>query len=289
MNGIRLFCCAVLFQIKANRERQMTDSTMVNPGAWASLIEKAPNFLTTIGLKLLAAILIYLIGKWVARMISNLIKKLMGKSKVDSSLTAFIGNLVYAILLIFVIIAAVGKLGVQTTSFVAIIGAAGLAVGMALQGSLSNFAAGVMIILFKPFKVGESIIGAGITGKVHDIGVFSTIILTSDNRKIIVPNAKLSGDSITNFSAMPTRRIELSIGVPGSSDINGTRELLLAVLNSEEKVLKDPAPAVSITAADAAAITFGLYAHVNNADLGTVQAALTEKIKLALTAKGIWA
>jgi len=267
----------------------MTDSTMVNPSAWASLIEKAPNFLTTIGLKLLAAILIYLIGKWVARMISNLIKKLMGKSKVDSSLTAFIGNLVYAILLIFVIIAAVGKLGVQTTSFVAIIGAAGLAVGMALQGSLSNFAAGVMIILFKPFKVGESIIGAGITGKVHDIGVFSTIILTSDNRKIIVPNAKLSGDSITNFSAMPTRRIELSIGVPGSSDINGTRELLLAVLNSEEKVLKDPAPAVSITAADAAAITFGLYAHVNNADLGTVQAALTEKIKLALTAKGIWA
>lgn len=267
----------------------MPDSTMVNPGAWASLIEKAPHFFTTISLKLLAAILIYLIGKWVARMISNLIKKLMGKSKVDPSLTSFIGNLVYAILLIFVIIAAVGKLGVQTTSFVAIIGAAGLAVGMALQGSLANFAAGVMIILFKPFKVGDSITGAGITGKVHDIGIFSTIILSSDNRKIIVPNAKLSGDSITNFSAMPTRRIELSIGVPGSVEINSARELLLAVLNSEEKVLKDPAPVVTITAADAAAITFGLFAHVNNADLGAVQTALTEKIKLALTAKGIWA
>lgn len=267
----------------------MPDSTMVNPSAWAGMIAKAPQFLTTIGMKLLAAILIYLIGKWIARLIANTIKKLMGKSKVDPSLTAFIGNLIYAVLLIFVIIAAIGKLGVQTTSFIAIIGAAGLAVGMALQGSLSNFSAGVMLILFKPFKVGDSIIGAGITGKVHDIGVFSTIILTSDNRKVIVPNAKLSGDSITNFSAMPTRRLELSIGVPGGTDINGARELLLAVLNSEEKVLKDPAPAVMISAADAAAVTFGLYAHVNNPDLGAVQAALTEKIKLALTAKGIWA
>jgi small conductance mechanosensitive channel len=261
---------------------------MVNPGAWAAMLEKAPHFLTTIGLKLLAAILIYLIGKWIARLLTNTLKKIMGKSKVDPSLTQFIGNLVYAILLIFVILAAIGKLGVQTTSFIAIIGAAGLAVGMALQGSLSNFSAGVMLILFKPFKVGDSITGAGITGKVHDIGIFSTIILTSDNRKVIVPNAKLSGDSITNFSAMPTRRIELSIGVPGGTEINGTRELLLAVLNSEEKVLKDPSPAVIITAADAAAITFGLYAHVNNADLATVQTVLVEKIKLALTAKGIW-
>jgi len=268
---------------------KMADSTMVNPGAWAGMIAKAPHLLTTIGLKLLAAILIYLIGKWVARQISNLIKKMMGKSKVDPSLTVFIGNLVYALLLIFVIIAAVGKLGVQTTSFVAIVGAAGLAVGMALQGSLANFAAGVMIILFKPFKVGDSIIGAGINGKVHDIGVFSTIILTSDNRKVIVPNAKLSSDSITNFTAMPTRRIELSIGVPGGTEINSARELLMAVLNSEEKVLKDPAPSVAIIAADAGAITFGMYAHVNNADLGGVQASLVEKVKLALTAKGIWA
>lgn len=267
----------------------MPDSTMVDPSAWAGMVEKALPFAVTIGLKLLAAILIYIIGKWIAKLIANMLRKIMTRGKVDESLVGFVGNIVYAIILIFVIIAAISKLGVQTTSFIAIIGAAGLAVGMALQGSLSNFAAGVMLILFKPFKLGDSIIGAGVTGKVHDIGVFHTIILTGDNRKVIVPNAKLSGDSITNFSAMPTRRIELAISVPGATDLSMARELLLAVVNSEEKVLKDPAASVAVSAADAGAITFGVYAHVNNADMGAVQTALTEKIKIALTMKGIWA
>ncbi|MDY0150697.1 MAG: mechanosensitive ion channel [Candidatus Cloacimonas sp.] len=267
----------------------MTEATVTNPSAWAALLEKAPQFLSTIGLKLIAAILIYVIGKWVAKMIANLLRKIMVRSKVDPSLVSFVGNLAYAVILIFVIIAAIGKLGVQTTSFIALIGAAGLAVGMALQGSLANFAAGVMLILFKLFKVGDAIIGAGVTGTVHDIGIFHCTILTSDNRKVIVPNAKLSNDSITNFTAMPTRRIELSIAVPGTADISASRELLLAILNAEDKLLKNPPPAVSLNTADAAAITFGLYAHVNNADLGAVQAALVEKIKLVLTAKGIWA
>ncbi len=267
----------------------MPDSTMVNPSAWAGMVEKAIPLAVTIGLKLLAAILIYLVGKWIAKLIANMLRKVMLRSKVDPSLVAFISNVVYAIILIFVVIAAIGKLGVQTTSFIAIVGAAGLAVGMALQGSLSNFAAGVMLIIMKPFKVGDSISAAGITGKVHDIGVFHSIILPSDNRKVIVPNAKLSGDSIVNFSAMPTRRIELSIVVPGATDLNMARELLLAILNSEDKVLKEPVASVSVTAADAAAITFGVYAHVNNADMGSVQTALTEKIKTAFTLKGVWA
>lgn len=267
----------------------MPDSTMVDPSAWAGMIEKATPFVITMGLKLLAAVLIYLVGRWIARLIANTLKKIMTRGKVDASLVSFVGNIVYAIILVFVIIAAISKLGVQTTSFIAIIGAAGLAVGMALQGSLSNFAAGVMLILFKPFKLGDSIIGAGITGKVHDIGVFHTIILTGDNRKVIVPNAKLSADSITNLSAMPTRRIELAISVPGGTDLDSARELLLAVVNSEEKVLKEPAASVAVNAADAGAITFGVYAHVNNADLGAVQTALTEKIKIAFTMKGIWA
>ncbi|MBP7310377.1 MAG: mechanosensitive ion channel [Candidatus Cloacimonetes bacterium] len=254
-----------------------------------SIMDRLPQLLSTIGLKLLAAILIYLIGKWIARMIANLVKKMMTKGKVDPSLTSFISNIIYAVLLIFVIIAAIGRLGVQTTSFIAIIGAAGLAVGMALQGTLANFASGVMIILFKPFKVGDSIVGAGQTGTVHDIGVFSTTMLTGDNRKIIIPNAKLSGDIITNFSAMPTRKIDMAIVVPGATDMATARELLLAVVNSEEKVLKDPAASVAVSAADAAAITFGISAHVSNADMGAVQTSLIEKIKLALNAKGIWA
>jgi len=255
----------------------------------STLMDKAPQFFTSLGLKLLAAVLIYIIGKWIAKMISNVIRKMMNHSKVDASLVAFISNIVYALILVFVIIAAIGRLGVQTTSFVAIIGAAGLAVGMALQGSLANFAAGVMLILLKPFKVGDTITGAGITGTVHDIGVFSSVILTGDNRKVIVPNSKLSGDSITNYTAMPTRKVELAISVPGNTEINPARELLLAIVNSEEKVLKEPAPSVAITAADAANITFGIGAHVNTSDLGVVQSSLTEKIKLAFTAKGIWA
>jgi len=259
------------------------------PVNFEAFIEKLPVLLMNYGAKLLAAILIYLIGKWIARMLSNVLKKLMTKGKVDNSLVLFIGNLVYAIILVFVIIAAIARLGVQTTSFIAILGAAGLAVGMALQGSLSNFAAGVMLILFKPFKVGDSITGAGITGNVQDIGIFHSIITTSDNRKVIVPNAKLSGDSITNFSALPTRRVELSISVPGTSDINQVRELLRTIVETEAAILKDPAAAISITDANAGAIVFGIYAHVNNPDLGKVQASLVEKIKIVFTEKGIWA
>lgn len=266
----------------------MPDSTFVNPSAWAEIASQAPQFLVTNGSKLLAAILIYVIGKWIARIISNLLRKMMMHSKVDASLVAFVGNLSYAVILIFVIIAAIGKLGIQTTSFIALIGAAGLAVGMALQGSLSNFAAGVMLIIFKPFKVGDTITGAGMTGKVHDIGIFNSIVLTSDNRKLIIPNAKLSADSITNFSAMPTRRIELNISVPGTSDILQVREILSGILSSEEGVLKDPAPIVSLVDANAASITFGVFAHVNSAELSAVQSSIVEKIKLKLTQKEIW-
>lgn len=266
----------------------MPDSTMVDPSAWAGMVEKAVPVIISYGFKLLAAILIYLVGKWVAKLIAEMLRKVMTRSKVDASLVGFVCNVVYAILLIFVVIAAIGKLGVQTTSFIAIVGAAGLAVGMALQGSLSNFAAGVMLIIMKPFKLGDSISAAGVTGKVHDIGVFHSVILTSDNRKIIVPNAKLSGDSITNFTAMPTRRVELSIVVPGATDIPMVRELLLAVIGTEDKVLAEPAPSVTVSAANAAEISLDVFAQVNNPDLRTVQTSLIEKIKIALNAKGIW-
>ncbi len=266
----------------------MPDSTMVDPSAWAGMAEKAVPVIISYGFKLLAAILIYLVGKWVAKLIAEMLRKVMTRSKVDASLVGFVCNVVYAILLIFVVIAAIGKLGVQTTSFIAIVGAAGLAVGMALQGSLSNFAAGVMLIIMKPFKLGDSISAAGVTGKVHDIGVFHSVILTSDNRKIIVPNAKLSGDSITNFTAMPTRRVELSIVVPGATDIPMVRELLLAVIGTEDKVLTEPAASVSVSSANATEISFDVYAHVNNPDLRMVQTSLMEKIKIALSAKGIW-
>lgn len=256
---------------------------------WDTLLEAAPDFIVTIGLKLLAAILIYLIGKWVAKLLTNLLRKVLIKSKMEDTLISFLTNIIYAILLVFVIIAAIGKLGVQTTSLVAIIGAAGLAVGLALQGSLSNFASGVMLILFKPYKVGDMVVAAGTTGMVQEVGIFNTIILTSDNTKIIIPNSSISGGAITNFSAMPTRRIELSVSVPGTADMAKVSSVLQNILDSDERILKDPSASIVISSATPGEIIFGVYPHVKNADMAAVQASLTENIKLRLTAEGIWA
>ncbi len=252
-------------------------------------MERLPEMLLSFGAKLIVALIIFFIGKWIAKAISNVVKRLMGKGKMDSNVAQFLGNLIYGVMLAFVIIAAIARLGVQTTSLVAIFGAATLAVGMALQGTLGNFSSGVMLLIFRPFKVGDSVIAGGINGKVHDIGIFATTIIPSDGRKVIVPNGKLSNDTITNFSVMPVRRIELSVNVPGNTDINAVRDLLRAVIDSESDLLKDPAPAIVMTDANAAAIIFGIYANVKNEDYGRIRASMVEKVKLALTTKGFWA
>ena len=266
-------------QIK--KEKEMSEQVSV-------IIAKLPEILISFGGKLLVAIIIFIIGKWIAKALANLFKKLLSKSKMDSNVAQFFGNIVYAVLLIFVILAAIARLGVQTTSFIAILGAATLAIGMALQGTLGNFSAGVMLLVYKPFKVGDSVIAGGINGKVHDIGIFQTVIIPSDGRKVIIPNGKLTNDTITNFSALPTRRVEISVSVPGTADIAAVRDLLRAVMESESDVLKDPAPSIVITDANAATIVYGLYVHVNSADYGKVHASMVEKVKLALTTKGIW-
>lgn len=253
------------------------------------MLERLPELLISFGGKVLVALIIFIVGKWVARMLSDVIKRILTKGKMDSTVAQFLGNLIYGVILAFVVIAAIGKLGVQTTSLVAIFGAATLAVGMALQGTLGNFSSGVMLLIFRPFKVGDSVIAGGITGKVEDIGIFSTTIIPSDGRKVIIPNGKLSNDTITNFSALPTRRIEISINVPGNTDINAVRDLLREVLESETDILKDPAAAIVMTDANAGAIVFGIYAHVNTPNFGKVHASLLEKLKLALNTKGFWA
>lgn len=253
------------------------------------MLERLPELLISFGGKVLVALIIFIVGKWVARMLSDVIKRILTKGKMDSTVAQFLGNLIYGVILAFVVIAAIGKLGVQTTSLVAIFGAATLAVGMAMQGTLGNFSSGVMLLIFRPFKVGDSVIAGGITGKVEDIGIFSTTIIPSDGRKVIIPNGKLSNDTITNFSALPTRRIEISINVPGNTDINAVRDLLREVLESETDILKDPAAAIVMTDANAGAIVFGIYAHVNTPNFGKVHASLLEKLKLALNTKGFWA
>lgn len=253
------------------------------------MLERLPELMISFGGKVLVALIIFIVGKLVARMLSDVIKRILTKGKMDSTVAQFLGNLIYGVILALVVIAAIGKLGVQTTSLVAIFGAATLAVGMALQGTLGNFSSGVMLLIFRPFKVGDSVIAGGITGKVEDIGIFSTTIIPSDGRKVIIPNGKLSNDTITNFSALPTRRIEISINVPGNTDINAVRVLLREVLESETDILKDPAAAIVMTDANAGAIVFGIYAHVNTPNYGKVHASLLEKLKLALNTKGFWA
>jgi small conductance mechanosensitive channel len=162
-----------------------------------NVIEKVYEYLALYGMNVVAAILIFFIGKWVARLIAQIAEKLMTRAKVDKTLIPFVKNIAYFALLVFVVIIALGKLGIQTTSFVAVIGAAGLAVGLALQGSLANFAAGFMLIIFKPFSVGDIIEAGGAAGTVQEVQIFNTILLSPDNKKIIVPNAKITADKIT--------------------------------------------------------------------------------------------
>lgn len=255
----------------------------------SALITKLPAIILVFGGKLLVAAAIFIIGKWIAKALANVFKKIISRGKLDSTVVQFLGNIIYGVVLIFVILAAIARLGVQTTSLIAILGAATLAIGMAMQGTLSNFSAGVMLLVFKPFRLGDSVIAGGVTGVVHDIGIFQTIILASDNRKVIVPNNKLSNDTITNFTAMPTRRVELSVSVPGTADIATVRDTLQAVIANEAAALKDPPPSIVLTAADDKTIVLGVNVHVKNADYGAVHARLTETIKLALTANGVWA
>ena len=172
------------------------------------MLDRMYGYIVTYGLSFIAALLIFVIGRWVAGVISRLIEKLMIKSNVEQTLATFVKNISYVGFLVFVVIAALSKLGIQTTSFVAIIGAAGLAVGLALQGSLANFAAGVMLIIFKPFKVGEFIQAGGALGTVQEIQIFNTILNAPDNRRVVVPNSKITGDNITNFSGITNRRID---------------------------------------------------------------------------------
>jgi small conductance mechanosensitive channel len=194
--------------------------------------QQVMDFITIYGLKVIGAIVILIIGRMVAGWLRRMIRKTMTSRGVDAALVGFVSSIVYALVMIFVILAALSKFGVQTASFVAILGAAGFAVGFALQGSLSNFASGVMLLLFRPFKVGDFIDAAGVAGTVKDIKLFTTIIATGDNVQILVPNGQIYGGTIKNFSANDTRRVDLVIGIGYDSPIDKSMELLLGLMKS---------------------------------------------------------
>ena len=250
-------------------------------------LERLPEYLATYGMRLVAAVLIFVIGKWVARLIARLLEKLMIKSNMDKTLAKFLRNLVYFLLLAFVIIGAIDKLGVQTTSLVAIIGAAGLAIGFALQGSLSNFAAGVMIIIFRPFKVGDFVEAAGTMGSVQEIKIFSTILRSPDNRLIVVPNSKITADNITNFTAIDRRRIDMVFGISYDDDIRKAKEVLEGIVKSDQRVLSDPAPVIAVSELGDSSVNLVCRPWVKPSDYWDVYFETTEKAKLALEAAGL--
>ena len=253
----------------------------------SNLLGKVYELLTVYGMKVVAAIVILIVGRWVARGITNVIKKMMTKSKTDETLVKFVGSLSYIALLAFVIIAALNQLGIQTTSFIAVLGAAGLAIGLALQGSLGNFAAGVLMIIFKPFKVGDYIEGAGVAGVVEEIQIFTTQLLTPDNKTVIVPNAKMTGDNITNYTAKGTRRVDFVFGIGYDDDIDKARQVIEGIINADERVLKDPAPMVAVSELADSSVNFVARAWTAASDYWSFYFDTTEKVKKQMDAEGI--
>ena len=204
------------------------------------------ELVTTFGLKIIAAIVVLIVGKWVSKFLTNVSRKVMAKRNIDSTLVAFTSNLVYVALMVFVILAALGQLGIQTTSFIAVIGAAGLAIGLALQGSLANFAAGFLMIIFRPFKVGDYIEGGGVSGVVEEISIFTTQIKSPDNRTIIVPNSQMTAGAITNYSTKDTRRVDLTFGVAYDANIDKVKGVISETLGEDSRILKDPPPTIGL-------------------------------------------
>lgn len=252
-----------------------------------SFVETLTGWVTLYGVKIIVALLIFFVGRWVARKLSDAIQKVMTAREVDQALVKFATNLAYSALLIFVVIAALGQVGIQTASFVAIVGAAGLAIGLAMQGSLSNFAAGVLIIIFKPFRIGDFVEMAGTSGVVESIMIFTTELKTADNKKVIIPNASVLGGVITNYSANDTRRVDLVVGVSYDDDIDKAKAVLAELMAADERVLKDPAPAVAMIALADSSVNFNVRPWVKTADYWGVYCDLTEAVKKRFDQEGI--
>jgi small conductance mechanosensitive channel len=236
-------------------------------------------FATTYGLKIIGAILILIIGRIAAGIGRKIVIRIMGKSDVDAALIKFVASLTYILIIVFAVIAALAKFGIQTASFVVVLGALGFAIGFALQGSLSNFASGIMILIFRPFKVGDFIIGAGVSGTVKEIGIFNSILSTPDNVKVVVPNSKLNGDVIKNYSVNDNRRLDMVIGIGYSSSIAKAYETIEKILKEDQRVLEDPAPIIAVSELADSSVNFVVRPWVKREDYWDTKFDLTRKIK----------
>ncbi len=239
------------------------------------------------GMKIVGAIAILIIGRVVVSIMMKIVRRLMQRANTDDTLTKFVVSLTKIALMTFLFIAALGTLGVQTASFVAVIGAAGLAIGFALQGSLANFASGVMLIIFRPFRAGDFVEAGGSMGVVDEISIFNTILKTPDNKKVIIPNSSITGGNITNFSAEAIRRVDLVFGIGYDDDIKKAKEILDELIAADSRILKDPAPTVAVSELADSSVNFVVRPWVKTEDYWGVYFDLTEKVKLTFDERGI--
>lgn len=244
-------------------------------------------YLAQYGLKILGAVIIFVVGRWIARLISNLAASAMTKAKMELMLVQFIKDLSYVAMLTFVVIAALANMGVQTASFIAVLGAAGLAVGLALQGSLANFASGVLMLIFKPIHVGDFVEAGGAKGTVKETGIFTTVLSSPDNVRIIIPNSQVMGSTISNYTVNGTRRVDMVVSISYGDDLKKAKKVIEDVLAKDERILPDPAPVVAVSALADSSVNFVVRPWVKSADYWGTYFDFTANIKTALEENGL--
>jgi small conductance mechanosensitive channel len=253
----------------------------------AELIAIYHKFIEPWSIKILIALTIFLVGQLIAKYISRALGKVLSHTKLDRILVEFLQSLLRALLLVIVLVAALDQLGVNTNSVIAVLGAAGLAIGLALHSSLQNFAAGFMLLIFRPFKDGDFVEAAGTSGMIEKIGIFSTVMHTGDNKEVIIPNSAIYGGNIVNYSKRPTRRIDLVFSIGYEDDLRRAREVITQLIQADERILKDPEPLVAVGELAANSVNLFVRPWVRTDDYWTVRFDLTEKIKLAFDDAGI--
>ncbi len=254
---------------------------------YEELLPKLIDVSITYGLLVLKAVAIFVIGRLAAKVVASIVDKVMKRSKMDEMLRKFLRNIVYAVLLTFVVIASIGALGIQTASLVAILGAAGLAIGLALQGSLGNFAAGVLMIIFRPYKLGDLVCVADTEGFVEEVDVFTTTLRLPDRTKIIIPNGQIMDAKITNYTDAETRRLDLEVGIGYGDDIDHAKQVLLEAIKKSEYTLPDPEPKVTVASLGDSSVNLAVRPWINAQDYAPASHELTEVIKKTLDAAGI--
>ena len=263
------------------------ESLVVELDQFSGLFEQLQGVGLAFGLKIGIALSIFLVGRWIARFLRRFVKRALGKTRTDPTIVAFASNTSYYVTMAFVVLSILGQLGIETTSLIALIGATGLAIGLALQGSLANFAAGILLIIFRPFRVGDWIDVNGLSGYVEDLELLTTILRTLDNRTVVIPNSKLTDDSIINYSTLGILRLDLVVGVAYSSDLKQVKSVIHQVLSEDERILAQPAPTVGVLELADSSVNFAVRPWVKTADYMPVSLSLYEVIKTRFDEVGI--